>query len=76
MEVLSKFWHISHKLHCLMHKRAEVLLHVHKKIVQIFHSFISYVNNFKMLNYKVSASVLLHSRHVETSKDMLPIYVL
>jgi len=76
MEVLSKFWHISNKLHCLMPKRAEALLLVYKKIVKIFHSFFSYVHNFKMLHYKVLASVLLHSCHVETSKDMLPIYVL
>jgi hypothetical protein len=69
------FWHISNKLHCFMPKRAEVLLLVYKKIVQIFHSF-PYVHNFKMLHYKLLASFLLHSRHFEISKDMLPIYVL
>jgi hypothetical protein len=53
MEVLSKFWHISNKLHCVVPKRAEVLLLVYEKIVQIFHSFFLYVQNFKMLHYKV-----------------------
>jgi hypothetical protein len=58
-----------------MLKRAEVLLLVCKKIEEIFLSFFLYVHNFKLLDYKVLVSILLHSRCVEISKGMLPIRV-
>lgn len=58
-----------------MPKGAENLLLVYNKIVHISHRFFLYVHKFKMLHCKVLVSVLLHSRHVETSKEMLPIYV-